>query len=186
MEKHGLSGSKFYTMYQQIKARCDRATHLAYPYYGGKGIKYEWVTFEDFKKDMYDNFLLHIKKYGEKNTTIDRIDNEGNYNKKNCRFATIHEQQKNQKHSKNVQQRPISGQEIIDAIKKIDPQKTYTLMAAYQEKLFPWIRSFSAYRNEIVFDMIVGKKILKAKIGLGKGRMLYYKLRGKNLIAFLQ
>ena len=44
---------------------------------------------------MYESYLEHIKKFGKKNTTIDRIDNDGNYCKENCHWATAKEQSLN-------------------------------------------------------------------------------------------
>lgn len=46
---------------------------------------------------MYESYLEHVKKHGERNTTIDRIDSDGNYSKSNCRWATYKEQGRNQK-----------------------------------------------------------------------------------------
>ncbi len=41
---------------------------------------------------MWKSFLKHIKEYGIKNTSLDRIDNDGSYCKKNCRWATYSQQ----------------------------------------------------------------------------------------------
>lgn len=86
-----------FSTYWSMKRRCEYPSQQKYKYYGGKGIRVEWKTYKDFKKDMYDSFLLHLKKYGRRQTTIDRIDSDKNYCFSNCRWATYKEQIKNRK-----------------------------------------------------------------------------------------
>lgn len=92
---HKMSKERFYKIWHGILKRCNNKKHKSYHIYGGKGIKCFWKSFEEFKQEMYDSYLIHIKKFGEKNTTIDRINNDKGYFKKNCKWATKKEQTRN-------------------------------------------------------------------------------------------
>lgn len=96
---HNMCYSKFYNIWRGIKTRCNNPNSKSYKDYGKRGIKNEWKSFEKFKKDVYPSYLEHIKKFGEDNTFIERNDNNGNYNKKNCSFKTRLEQNNNKRNN---------------------------------------------------------------------------------------
>lgn len=52
---------------------------------------------------MYNSYLEHVALYGERQTTLDRIDPFGNYEPSNCRWLTNKEQQNNKKSNYNKQ-----------------------------------------------------------------------------------
>lgn len=70
--------------------------------YVGLSVCEEWKSFDNFKNDMYKSYLIHLKKYGEKNTTLDRIDVYKGYFKENCRWATVLAQSLNKKNTFKV------------------------------------------------------------------------------------
>lgn len=90
----------FYLRYYSLLRRCTNKNWNKYKYWGGKGIKNEWGSYEEFKKDMYKSYLKHRLKYGQSNTTLDRIDNKKNYSKLNCRWSTKLIQNNNRSNTK--------------------------------------------------------------------------------------
>lgn len=85
---------RIYKIYIWIRDRCNREKSWEYHRYWWRWIKCLWNTFEDFKNDMLESYEEHCKNYWVKQTTIDRIDNDWNYCKDNCRRATYKEQAK--------------------------------------------------------------------------------------------
>lgn len=80
-----------------MKQRCYYPKHNRFKSYGARGITIceEWLDFNNFKEDMFDSYQKHCDKYGEKDTTIDRIDPNRNYTFRNCRWNTLWNQNLN-------------------------------------------------------------------------------------------
>lgn len=94
-KKHGLSETRFYHIWENMQKRCKDRKSESYPLYGGRGIECRWESFEQFRDDMYHSYVAHVTAFGESYTSIDRLDNNSNYCKENCRWATPKEQSRN-------------------------------------------------------------------------------------------
>lgn len=70
-----------------MKDRCYRTNFTSYKYYGKRGIKVckQWHIFINFYHDMYESYKKHFTKFGKQDTSLDRIDNNGNYTPNNCK-----------------------------------------------------------------------------------------------------
>lgn len=86
--RHGWSGTKLYMCWKRLKVRCNNKNSTNYHRWGGRGITYDpkWEKFEGFLKDMEYKWLCAKRKYKNEALSIDRINNDGDYCKKNCRF----------------------------------------------------------------------------------------------------
>lgn len=92
--KHGLSDTPEFSTWTDIKTRCYNTNIKAFKDYGGRGIRVcdRWLS-------SFDDFLVDMGKRPSKNHSIDRINNDGNYEPGNCRWATRKEQAVNKRNT---------------------------------------------------------------------------------------
>ena len=104
------SGERFpeYWAYQNMLHRCCNSKHPNYPLYGGRGIIVcdRWLGKDGFQNFFGDMGRRPEGRYpsGRAKYSIDRINNEGDYELGNCRWATQKEQCANRRRSKRKQQ----------------------------------------------------------------------------------
>lgn len=79
-----------YASWSNMKDRCRNPNNISFKNYGGRGINYcvRWEKFANFLEDMG---------YRPEGLSLDRINNNGNYCKENCKWSTRQEQNNNKR-----------------------------------------------------------------------------------------
>jgi len=88
--KHGMCGTVEYRTWRGMRERCHSKSHMYFKNYGGRGIKVcdRWLS-------SFDAFFADMGNKPSPSHSIDRINNDGDYEPSNCRWATRKEQMKN-------------------------------------------------------------------------------------------
>ena len=93
--KHNGCGTRVYTIWKNMKERCLNDNHPRFNDYGGRGIKIsnEWInSFATFREwSLKNGYSVSL--------TLDRKNNNGDYEPANCRWATYKEQNNNRRNS---------------------------------------------------------------------------------------
>ena len=105
--RHGVGAvTREYRTWLTMNQRCRNPNATGFSHYGGRGITIceRWADFRNFLADMGPR---------PEGTSLDRIDNDGNYEPGNCRWATRHEQNLNKRHNPTAWQKhdrdPVTG-----------------------------------------------------------------------------
>ena len=133
---HGLSKSKLYKIWDGIKYRCYGKNCLEYDRYGGRGIG----MCDAWKNDFMSFYDWSMNNGFEDGLSIDRIDNNGNYEPTNCRWANDYEQGANKRNNIVIE---YNGEtHILSEWARITGIKRLTLRKRY----------FSGLRGDELFD----------------------------------
>lgn len=92
---HGKTNTRLFNIWGRMKDRCYNEKHLHYKNYGGRGI----IVCNEWKNDFQTFYDWAINNGYFKNLTLDRIDNNGNYEPNNCHWVTSKQQSRNKRNN---------------------------------------------------------------------------------------
>lgn len=97
MYRHGESHTRLYAIWKSMRQRCQNEHHHAYENYGGRGIKVcrEWQVYESFRSWAMSTGYNESAPRGA--LTLDRINNDGNYEPSNCKWSDMTQQANNRR-----------------------------------------------------------------------------------------
>jgi hypothetical protein len=172
-EKHGMTDTPEYKTWSGIIKRCEQTSHASYDRYGGRGIKMcpEWRN----------SFMKFFEDMGPKpgpEYSIDRINNDGDYEPSNCRWATKEEQDYNRSTTIDVTI-PSTGN-VLNSKQasehlNMNQNTLYTRLFRGKDIEHPVVphRAFRMYKGEMkTLDELsaisgIDKKLIKSRISNG-------------------
>lgn len=103
--KHGYSRTGVHNVWIAMTQRCTNPKCPNWKNYGARGITVceRWKTFMNFLEDMGPR---------PKGMTLERINNQGNYEPGNCRWASYHDQQRNRRDSRPITYNGVTKSQI--------------------------------------------------------------------------
>jgi hypothetical protein len=93
VKTHGLTNTRLYSIWSDMKTRCFNTKGRYYINYGGRGV----TMSEEWKNDFLAFYRWSIKNGYSDELSIDRINNDGNYCPSNCRWVTRKTQSNNRR-----------------------------------------------------------------------------------------
>lgn len=153
--KHGKTKTKLYSIYCGIKTRCYNPHYKYYSRYGGRGIKVceEWLnSFLEFEKwayeNGYDDSLIGKKQ------SIDRINLDGDYEPKNCKWSNQTEQVRNRSNSrwviyKGEKVNPYDFAKMFDITNKVYIYRHLDNGETGEQILEKWLKKHSRKTKQI-------------------------------------
>lgn len=96
---HGKGEHRLYRIYHHMKERCINPKNDSYDNYGGRGIE----VCDEWRDDFMEFYNWALANGYEETLTIDRIDNNGNYEPGNCRWVNQKVQQNNRRMNRVLQ-----------------------------------------------------------------------------------
>lgn len=160
--KHGKTGTRLFRTWVHMRQRCMNPNDKRFSDYGGRGISVcsEWGEYLNFEKWALENGY-------RKDLTIDRINNDGNYEPSNCRWTTNKEQCNNRRSNRIIE---------VDGIKMNEKQWAEFLGIPRH------ILSNRLHRGMSETEAV--KKPVRVNIGGKYQNVNYYELANKRLEDF--
>lgn len=95
-KKHGLRYTRIYAIWSGMIDRCYRKKNKKYKDYGGRGIR----VCDEWRNDVNAFYNWAMNNGYDNNFSIDRINNDSNYEPNNCRWTTVDKQVNNRRYNR--------------------------------------------------------------------------------------
>ena len=108
MTKHGLSRTKIYRTWSDMRSRCHNPNDTGFKNYGERGI----AVCDEWRNDFvaFYEYVSKLEHFGEEGYSLDRINVNGNYEPGNVKFSTTKEQARNKTTTRYIE---VDGKQIV-------------------------------------------------------------------------